>query len=267
MANPFKSVRFHAMEKSKAEVDALTSGAAPVVRGFREATEPKGPAETDEAAARFYLSRVLGQSTSAVVRGLSASESPDVVPDMRLRDSNDRPQSKTRLLRFEQTHESVPIFGSNAVVELGQNRKFVSASAEVTQVGDVDPTPTISEAAALRKVSELNGVDLSDYRPGNREDKVVYYHDDDRDEWHLAFFFREVPAAPAEFLRAAGERTGHGHGGGPSPYERFPLFNYLVDAHDGKVLQYYSATPMLKKCRGLDEMGVREALLHAKDRR
>jgi bacillolysin/neutral peptidase B len=67
-----------------------------------------------------------------------------------------------------------------------------------------------------------------------------------------------VPAAPKAFLESAAQGTSHGHGKGLSPRQARPRLNYLVDAHEGTIVLYYSATPMIviaSKCRGIDELG------------
>ena len=53
-----------------------------------------------------------------------------------------------------------------------------------------------------------------------------------------------MPAAPPDFLQEALAGDLH-HGPDPSPRELFPSVNYLLDAHDGALLYYYSAQPML----------------------
>jgi Zn-dependent metalloprotease len=96
---------------------------------------------------------------------------------------------------------------------------------------------------------------------------LVYYHAEDDNRWHLAYFFRAVPAAPKEFLDEARDRRSVGHGLGSSPRERYPKLDYIVDAHDGTILNYYSATPMAtmpSKCEGPDEDGAQRKFFAVK---
>src|SRR5262245_40874270 len=107
VASPFRNVRFHADESSEEEQPALRSRAlggqgGPVRTGAIGTTF-----DNDEAAARFYLTRVLGQDSRPAVRGMAALDEPQSVPDMRLIQTQESPLTKTRLVTFEQTQTSV----------------------------------------------------------------------------------------------------------------------------------------------------------------
>jgi hypothetical protein len=76
--------------------------------------------------------------------------------------------------------------------------------------------------------------------------------DEKMNQWYLTYYFRNVPAAPADFF--IGLKT---HGIGRSLAEHQPEVDYLVDAHTGKVLLYWSSVPTaLVRCEGIDEDGV-----------
>ena len=49
-----------------------------------------------------------------------------------------------RAIRFTQSHEGVPIFGSRIVVQLGAGQDLVSVDLKTTDVEDVSPTATLS---------------------------------------------------------------------------------------------------------------------------
>jgi bacillolysin/neutral peptidase B len=86
--------------------------------------------------------------------------------------------------------------------------------------------------------------------------ELTFFHVDESETWHLAYHFRKVSAAPKSFLSDAIGK-GKGHGLGSSPRRRKPRLDFLVDAHDGEILYYYSSTPLFSmpvKCRGLDEL-------------
>jgi Zn-dependent metalloprotease len=207
----------------------------------------------DEAAARFYLTQVFARDNRPRVRGLAAPDQPEAVPDMRLVRAQDSPLTSTRLVTFEQTQARIPIFGSLARVELSRDRQLVALDAEVTSVEGVSPAPSISPADALQSIAKLTEVEpasLGSVEPA----ELTFYHDEDKDTWHLTYFFKNVPAAPKDFLEQAAQ--GRRHGLGRSPRDMHPRINYLVDAHSGAVVRYYSAAPMLltpSKCKGIDE--------------
>jgi Zn-dependent metalloprotease len=59
----------------------------------------------------------------------------------------------------------------------------------------------------------------------------------------LVYFFRRIPATPRELPASSAVKDGHGLA--PSPRDLTPRFDYLVDAHSGKVLFYYPSDPTL----------------------
>jgi bacillolysin/neutral peptidase B len=194
----------------------------------------------------MYLSDFLaGPEQAAPMRGLTAPGRPELVPDMRLRDVQTLPQQgalrradeapRTSLVRFVQTKRSIPVFGSSAVVELDQNNELVSIDASLADVKDVSHIPALSVPQALDRIARFAGVAADSLKEVNAPE-LTFFHDDKADSWHLAYLFEDVPAVPQDF--AAGMKT-HGIG---RPLGRLE-FDYLVDAHDGAILMYWSSSP------------------------
>jgi len=260
MPGPFYQVLYHINDQAEAGLNALAPPRA--VRGMG-VTTPKTQFDNDEAAARYYLARVMGNDLRPAVRGVTADERPEVVPDMQLRGVRDQPLTGTKLVGFEQTLASIPIFGSKATVELDKKRDLVSINAQVAQVDQIPLVPSISQKEALASIAKFVGVD-----PGKLESKVTqpsqltFFHDESDDSWHLAMQFKKIPFAPADFGKEMAESKGHGMG--RSPRDDFPIFDYLVDAHDGKVLFYYSNAPMVARCTGVDELGAAQTFFGEK---
>lgn len=254
MAGGFKKVRFNVFDKDIEELKK--AGTRPTsLRGAAQPAEAAAAFNNDEAAARYFLSQVLGLDKRPAVRGLSAADQAEQVPDMRLVGVQDLPLTKTRLVSFEQTEKTIPIFGSRAIVELDQNRELMNVAAEVTEETGVSPVAALSPADALNKIADLTGVAAGSLA-GVQPPQLTFFHDDKKKHWHLAYFCRRVPAAPPGFVERALKRKSHAHGIGRSPRERHPQLDYLVDAHDGTVLFYYSAMPLIaipSKCKGVDE--------------
>lgn len=257
MSNGFMKVRYHVADKSDAELRGIGTRSL-ATRGIGRAPAEREEAESfnnDEAAARHFVSRVFERDDRAPVRGLTAPDRTEIVPDFRLAQVQESPATHTRVLRFEQQHDAIPVFGSRMIVELDQGRELVDMQGDVAEIPDVDPVATLSQLEALARVAEYCNVDaseLADVEPP----RLRFFHSDEDEAWHLAYLVEKVPAAPAEF-RAESIEGGRGHGLGPSPRTFRPQINYLVDAHDGEVLYYYSAAPMLQvpvRCRGRDEM-------------
>jgi bacillolysin len=188
---------------------------------------------SDESAARYFLGQVLTEDDRPAMRAVVAPERPEVVPDLQLASVTELPGTDTRLVRFNQTSANIPIFGSHAVCELTEERDLVSASGEVGEVTDVSPIATVSQADALKKLAEHLGVEASAIEGGTAPE--LQFFAEDGGGWHLIWLFSEIPAAPKGF-----EADGHGLG---APRLRNPRFDYLVDAHDGSVVYYYSKRP------------------------
>jgi bacillolysin len=193
---------------------------------------------SDEAAARFHLSRLLAEDRRPAVRGVTAPERAERVPDLRVVDIKDQPGVPTKLVRFEQTQENIPVFGAHAVCELTEERGFVSASGRVGRVEGVSSFPTVSQEEARDSIARFTRVEPDTLR--NIAPAKLNFFEDEKSAWHLVWLFEDVPAAEPGFLEGV-----RGHGMGGSPRTRNPLFDYLVDAHSAKVVFYFSANPLL----------------------
>ena len=96
----------------------------------------------NESAARFYLDQVSGRSRLESIKDLTAPAQPDVVPDLRVQAVHDSPLTRTRTVKFQQTRSSIPVFGSQVVVELDATRKLVAVDAELADLKKVSQSPS-----------------------------------------------------------------------------------------------------------------------------
>lgn len=247
MPNKFHSLTFHVHNKQDEELREV--GVRPTaMRGAgrpRAADDPIPTFSSDEAAARFYLNGVLLKDERESVRGLTAPERPEIVPDLRLVSKADAPLTKTRVLRFQQTRDQVPVFGSRAIVELDLNNDLVSISADFAEVDDISSIADLSPKEALDKVADRLKVPSDSLTEATPPDLTFYQ--DNADAWHLAYFFSKLPPTPEEPGDPSPQRAGYG---------AKATVNYLVDAHNGEMLAAYSATPTLDvptNLKGVDE--------------
>jgi bacillolysin len=247
---PFKTVRFVAADRSvddRAYVEpevSFDAGGAPDVA----------------ALARHYLVRVLELETAS---DMSFDGTAAPAPEVELANVQASKLTATSVVRFTQARAAIPIFGSHMVVELDAAGKLVGVDAELAAVHDVSPVPTLDPSQAAARIAAFVGIAADALELA--APVLHYYHEEHQDEedsdrWHLVWVFRDVPAAPPEL--------GHGHAGrghGRSPRTRAPRMHYLVDAHDGAIVLYYSAAPRVAaatpevpiRCFGVDELGVR----------
>jgi bacillolysin len=262
MSNGFQRIRFHIGEKSEDELKSVgTRGfAMRGIGGQKDLGEETVSFNNDEAAARYYLGKVLGQDNRPSVRGLSAPGRPEAVPDARMKSSQHLPLTNTRLVQFDQTKDSIPVFGSRMSVEMDHHRNLISIVGETTKVTGVSSMPSLSPQDALKRIEQFSSAGADSLEAKVQPPELRFFFSEDEKSWHLAYFFKNVPAAPPGFIESGTERKSHGHGVGLSPRVLNPLLNYLIDAHDGSVLFYYSATPLIdipSKCMGVDEHGAR----------
>lgn len=255
MPDLFASVRFNTAEKTADELRGVTARES----AFRGATPTAGrptPAafDSDETAARYYCGVVFANDQRPRVRGLAATGRPEAVPELQLKGRPSTTPTNTRLVHFEQTAASVPLFGSNVVVELTDGRELLSLNGELGEVGAVPALASVPPASALEVLARLGKVKADTLKVN--APLLTYYPDESTGAWHLAWHFRKVPVSPTP-AKAGASAAKHGHGLGRSPRDLRPTYDYLVDAHDGSILFYYSAMPRggLVSCRGLDEFG------------
>jgi bacillolysin len=251
MPSGFNDLHFHVASESDDNVRA--AGARPMaVRGApRRGADPMAGI-SEEAAARSYLSQLLGRDARPTLRSLTAPDRPEIVPDMRLQATQRSGITNTNVVKFVQTKSSIPIFGSRAVVELDANNELIAVDAALADVQGVSHIPALSVAQALERIAKETGTSAESLKDINAPE-LTFYHDEDKGTWHLAYFFRAVPAAPAGFI--AGTKS---HGVGRSRSQTHPELDYLVDAHNGKILLYWSAAPTADipvACEGKDESG------------
>jgi Zn-dependent metalloprotease len=248
----FEELHYHVADEDPAKRDV--GARAPTLRGAvpGEAAGASISFNSDEDAARFYVDAFLRGDDRPAMRGVLAPEQPQKVPDLNLIDARESPLTNTRVVRFSQTREAIPIFGGQAVVELTPERDVVSLRCSFGDVRDVPTTPSLTPAEAVERVADFAGPELD--AADLPAPALRFFHDSERDSWSLAWLVRDVPAAPPE-VSAAPLPT---HGLGSSPRDESRV-DYLIDAHYGTVLFYYSAAPTIDVptlCRGTGEDGV-----------
>ncbi len=258
----FQKLHFHADVQ-----DAPESERAPErLRGALRSTEPDAEAAAaprsadwnDEKAARHYIESFLAESKKPGVRGLTAPERPQVVPDLRLEATKESPLTGTRVVEFSQTSRSVPIFGSKATVEIdGRDRRLVAIDANVAAPPDVPAVASTSPAHALDAIAKACDADretLADVAAP----ELNYFLDQQKGNWHLVFYFRNVPAIPpAEEQESRNEIA---NALGRTPRAKFEAYDFLVDAHTGQLVYYFSSSAFIDVpvvCTGTDELGKR----------
>ncbi|MEV2272157.1 M4 family metallopeptidase [Nonomuraea africana] len=253
MSRHFDRMRYHIADDPDAGGRPRSPGAFTGIAPGLESVAPRFT--SNEAAARFYLDHKLAEEPEAPgFRAALATESPARVPDLTLRSARQTPASGTTLVRFDQTHAQIPVFGTDVLVELDQSRELVAMDARLTEVSGAPDTPALDPPAAVAAVAAATGVAIEGV--GSAPPALTYYLDD-AGSWHLAWHLHGLAAVLPEARPEPGS-TGHGMED-PSPRELYPRVDYLVDAQDGAILFYFGVTPTVDvptKLRGFDENGV-----------
>ncbi len=248
------------MMEHHVRVHAHSSDGFPVDQGFLGVSDSKGAISApsalfsgDEGAARYYLARLFNADTRSRVRQIGVRAAGGAVERFRLSAVEDSPLTNTRLVLFSQLYHDVPVFGSEALVELDSNRSFVAAQATVADVGEkvASVIPLTAEKAFDTVRMAIGG--LADYSAAVAPEMTLFFAADVQ-EWRLAYLFRRVPAAPP----VTGEDLPFFFGYlDASPGLLAPEYDYLADAQDGRILFYYRRDPTLDvptRCSGYDEL-------------
>ncbi|MFC7715092.1 hypothetical protein [Nonomuraea recticatena] len=205
MSRHFDRMRYHIADDPEAGGRPRPPGAFTGIAPGLESVAPRFT--SNEAAARFYLDHKLAEEPeTAGFRAALATESPARVPDLTLRSSRQTPASGTTLVRFDQTHAQIPIFGSDVLVELDQSRELVAMDARLAEVSGAPDVPTLDAPAAVAAVAAATGTAIEG--AGSMPPALTYYLDD-AGTWHLAWHLHGLPAVLPEARPGPGH-TGHG---------------------------------------------------------
>lgn len=214
---------------------AFDESSSPLIESLREeqgaypafAGGVQGLAQLDpETAARKHLDQALA---SAAVPSFSAPTTRGAVSEFASLGTETVPLTGTRTVKFRQTVDKVPLYGSLITVELDQDNNLVSLTSALGEPTDVDPVATIAPADALAAVAATGGYaqELDGIVP-----RLHYYFDAPASAWRLAYILEDVP------VRAEAETRSDA--GGLEP----PRFmDYVVDAHTGAVVAELPRTP------------------------
>lgn len=251
-----RTVRFIAAEKTAAERAAMS---VPLM--FSES----GPDEGEVAdLAKAYLNRAIEAYMTST--GLSFGDE-EPMPKAEMSSVQRSKLTQSSVVRFTQAAGSIPIFGSDMVVEVDQAGNLMGVRADIARVESerATATPTLDAAAAVARVAALSGAD-----PGSiklpADPTLTLYRDEEAeggsDQLRLAWLLSGVPLAPPASTKPGEEHARHAHK--PSPRGRSARYDYIVDAHNGEILLHYSRTPSAGaaspppvpvRCRGVDALG------------
>ena len=214
--------------------------AAPAARGAGAAAAPVPASRLDpESAAQRYLQRALqSQALPEFTDPQGAIDAPGRSEFQRL-GTESVPLTNTRTVKYRQTINKIPVYGSLVTVELDQDNECLAIHSALGAPKGISPIARVSPQAALDLVAKTSGNKASALRATPR---LSYYFDGSTKDWWLVYIVENVPNR----AREPGE---HRH--------QAALHDYVVDALSGRLLSALPRTPSAASPeRGVDDRGV-----------
>lgn len=232
--NGLTAFSLHAMDASTAAVARELQAEPAAHAGLRA----DGDAVTDpETAARRYLDKALA---SDAVPALTAPTVQDTASRFATIDTETVPLTRTRVVKFRQTLNGIPVYGSLVSVELDEDNNLLGIDSSLGEPQGVDAIASVSPKGALDAVTAAPG----GYTPrlAGVIPRLHYWYDGEAGQWRLVYILQDVPVSSAG-SPASGKEPPH-------------IVDYVVDAHDGSVVAVLPRTPSVtEEQTALDSMG------------
>ncbi|GAA4398998.1 neutral protease NprB [Nibrella viscosa] len=203
-----------------------------------------------ETAARQHLqlalaSQSLPQFLAPNVKGIPS--------EFRILSTETQPLTDTRTVKFRQTFNKIPVYGSLVTVELDNRNELVAVNSALAQPSDVQAVAQLSPAQAVDIVQKLAG--YGD-QPFESVPRLCYYFDEKSETWRLVYLLEDVWQFKQEEHQNHEE---HGHAS--------LLMDYFIDAETGEPLAIRPRTPSMAAFQdtGIDELGLARPILCMED--
>ncbi|MBI3864956.1 MAG: M4 family metallopeptidase [Planctomycetia bacterium] len=185
-----------------------------------------------ETIAKAYLAQALASDSA---RGFAAPVVDQVASEFKSVGSESIPLTGTTAVRFRQTLNKIPVYGSLVTVELDEENQLLGINSAIGSPEGISPLAKISTAEAVRAVAQHR-----DYKAAleNIVPRLNYFYDVAKGKWHLAFILEDVPVV-------------RGTAKGRVPVK----VDYVVDAQKGKVIAILPRTPTVA-ATAVDCLGV-----------
>jgi Zn-dependent metalloprotease len=204
-----------------------------------------------ETAARRFLGQALA---SAAVPSFIAPVANGVTSQFKTIGTETIPLTGTRTVKFRQTVNDIPVYGSLVTVELDGANSLVSIDSALGEPQGVDPVATVSPAVALTAAAAAPdgyAPDLAGVVP-----RLNYYFEVAASRWRLVYILQDVPVTL--------DRTAEPQADQESELEPPRFVDYVVDAHDGQVVGILPRTPSMtagEEQTATDAFGVERTFL------
>ena len=185
-----------------------------------------------ETAARRYLDQALA---SAMVPSFNAPAANEVTSRFKTIGTETIPLTDTRTVKFRQTLNDIPVYGSLVTVELDKANDLIGIDSALGEPQEVEPVATVSAGDALAAAATAP----HGYVPvlAGVVPRLNYYFDATASRWRLVYILEDVPVTL--------DRTVELQLGQESKFEPPRFVDYVVDAHDGQVVSILPRTPSM----------------------
>ena len=215
--NGMETFSMHAFDKATAPMIEMLMHERVAQSSF-SLTNEKELAQLDpETVAARYLQQAL---QSKAVRSFTAPKTDDVESEFKSLGTESIPLTGTKTVKFRQTLNKIPVYGSLVTVELDDDNNLVSVGSSLGKPTGVDPVAKIAPADAVKSVNKYPGFrkQLDGIVP-----RLNYYFDRTASKWRVVFIFENVPVSSPDAKKGKNDIA--------------PQFmDYVVDAHTGKVV-------------------------------
>ena len=215
--NGMETFSMHAFDKATAPMIDTLMQERNTNTSFALTRADELPKLDPETVAARYLDQAL-QSKS--VPSFTAPKTDGVESEFKSLGSESIPLTGTKIVKFRQTLNKIPVYGSLVSVELDDRNDLVSIGSSVGKPTDVDSVAKISPAEAIKAVVKYPG-----YR--KRLDGITprlnYYFDRVQSKWRLVYILEDAPVSSTSTRKDEPELAPR-------------LMDYVVDAQSGKVV-------------------------------
>ncbi|HEX2669241.1 MAG TPA: M4 family metallopeptidase, partial [Polyangiaceae bacterium] len=234
-ASPKHKAVFRELAPKRSTARSRTLAAAPVATTALDA----------EAAARSYLDQALAsEHTKTFVRPtMKAMSDPKraVESDFKSLGAEAQPLTGTTAVKFRQTFQKIPVYGSLVTVELDEKNQLLGINSSLGTPSKVPSVAKIAPADALAKAAKTSGLPVKRL---TSTPLLYYYFFRDDSSWRLAYIIEDVPQAKRKKVEARGTDS--------------PRKDYVIDATSGKLLAALPRTPTASvAARATDGLGTR----------
>jgi Zn-dependent metalloprotease len=227
--NGLRTFAFHAEDEASSQVLNALRAERAAFPAFRT-TDVIGLANLDpETAARQHLQQILATEAIPQFSDFSTPEVNSVSSEFKSLGTETLPLTDTRIVKFRQTHNKIPVYGSLVTVEMDYENELLAVNSSLGEPANVDPVARVSPADALEKVRVLAGHEAL---PVEASPQLYYYFDAATNRWRLVYVIEDISKLDEETIRDAAEHI--------------PLLvDYVIDAHTGDLVAELPRTPSI----------------------